>query len=82
MLLLESLSSLTEKKRSATTGQQYPMMALPFCLKVKILYFPYAETHSRPTWEIIKAALEKVATGSFSSRFQPLFPHFFERADW
>lgn len=82
MLLLESLSSLTEKKRSATTGQQYPMMALPFCLKVKILYFPYAETHSRPTWEIIRAAPGKAATDDFSAHFQPLSAHFFERADW
>ena len=37
---------------------------------------------ARATWEIIRAPLEKAATGSFPACFQPLFPHFFERADW
>ena len=31
---------------------------------------------------IIKATPGKAATSDFSPHFQPLSPHFFERADW
>ena len=45
-------------------------------------FVPPSNQRERPTWEIIRAAPGKAATGDFSARFQPLFPHFFERADW
>ena len=61
-----------------------PKAALPLCYgKVfKSAALHPSNRRGRPTWEIIRAAPGKAATGDFSARFQPLFPHFFERADW
>ena len=43
---------------------------------------PPSNQRERPTWEIIRAAPGKAATGDFLAHFHPLSAHFFERADW
>ena len=59
-----------EKERHHRTHFD-PMMALPFCLNVKIRRFPYEETLYRPTWEIILPLHGKAATGGFFAHFEP-----------
>ena len=73
-----------QKKKRERHPRPKPKAALPLCYgKV----FKTASLHPlnrrvRTTWEIIKAAPGKAATDDFSAHFQPLSPHFFERADW
>ena len=73
-----------QKKKRERHPRPKPKAALPLCYgKVfKITDLHPSNRRGTPTWEIIKATPEKAATGDFSARFQPLFPHFFERADW
>lgn len=64
--------SLTKRKGAQPSDNFDPMMALPFCLsKGENPTFPYAETPSRSTREIILPLHGKAATGGFSSRFEP-----------
>ena len=73
-----------QQKKRERHPRPKPKAALPLCYgKV----FKTASLHplnrrERPAWEIIRAAPGKAATDDFSAHFQPLSPHFFERADW
>ena len=78
------LKSKEIKKKRERHPQPKPKAALPLCYgKVFKTASPNPlNRRSRPTWEIIRVAPGKAATGDFSARFQPLSAHFFERADW
>ena len=74
-----------QKKKRERHPRPKPKAALPLCygkvFKTASLSPPQIRGRG-PHGEIIRAAPGKAATGDFSARFQPLFPHFFERADW
>ena len=74
-----------QKKKRERHPRPKPKAALPLCygkvFKTTSLSPPQIRGRG-PHGEIIRAAPGKAATGDFSARFQPLFPHFFERADW
>ena len=73
-----------QKKKRERHPRPKPKAALPLCygkvFKTASLSPPQIRGRG-PHGEIIRAAPGKAATGDFSARFQPLFPHFFERAD-
>lgn len=72
-----------QKKKRERHPRPKPKAALPLCYgKVfKTAALRPSNRRGRPTWEIIRATPGKAATGDFPSHFQPLSPHFFERAD-
>ena len=72
------------KKKRERHPRPKPKAALPLCYgKVfKITALPPSNRRGTPTWEIIRSTPGKTATSDFSPHFQPLSPHFFERADW
>lgn len=71
------------KNGSVTLGsnrRRRSRSAMGKCSKLR-LYTPQIEG-ADPHGKIIRAAPGKAATGDFPSHFQPLSPHFFDRADW
>lgn len=73
-----------QKKKRERHPRPKPKAALPLCYgKVfKTVSLHPLNRRVRTTWEIIRTTPGKATAGDFSARFQPLFPHFFERADW
>lgn len=72
-----------QKKKRERHPRPKPKAALPLCYGKVFKTASLSPLKSEGEAHMGKwAAPGKAATGDFSARFQPLFPHFFERADW
>ena len=81
-ILIEKEKEDKKRSGSVTLGsnrRRRSRSAMGKCSKLR-LYTPQIEG-ADPHGKIIRAAPGKAATGDFPSNFQPLSPHFFERAD-
>ena len=75
-------TTINKSKKSGAQPSDKPKAALPLCFEsVDYLIFPTVQKAEIPMKEILLPVPQKSHTASYSLIFEPLSPHFFDRAE-